>query len=136
MSGLIAPCPAPPRPLAGQLPLSDMVCTTSEPRIPHPGGGCGGGGEGGGATQSGKGNQLRSDRLRDWSLITGRGYKTGGVGAIKVLLLQKEKKGGGRKKFSHAEGGGGHNKKFWGSFNTGARSLSHSDKGAQKVSAL
>ena len=45
-----------------------------------------------------------SHKIRDWSLITGRGgggYKTGG-GAREVLPLRK---GGGRKSFSHAEGG-------------------------------
>ena len=55
-----------------------------------------------------------STKLREWSLITGRGggYKKGGGGVQKgrgstqVLPLQK----GVRKSFSHAQGGG--HKKF------------------------
>ena len=44
-------------------------------------------------------------KLREWSLITGRGgYKTGGGGAREVLPLRKG--GGGGKSFSHSEGGG------------------------------
>ena len=43
---------------------------------------------------------------REWSLITGRGYKTvggGGGGPVKFYPFEK---GGGLKSFSHTEGGG------------------------------
>ena len=54
-------------------------------------------------------------RVRDWSLITGRGrgggYKTrGGGGACEVLPLQK---GGAEKVLAMLKGG---HKQFWGSF--------------------
>ena len=44
-------------------------------------------------------------KVRDWSLITGRGggYKTGGGGHMKFYPY--EKGGGGRKSLNHAEGG-------------------------------
>ena len=51
-------------------------------------------------------------RVRDWSLITGRGgYKTGGGGHVKFYPY---KKGGGAEKVL-AILKGGHNK-FWGCF--------------------
>ena len=50
---------------------------------------------GGGATQSGKGYQLRSDRLRDWSLIKGKGG--GGL---------QNGRGGGVKFYPYKGGGG------------------------------
>ena len=50
-------------------------------------------------------------KVRDWSLITGRGgYKTGGGGACEVLPLQK---GGAEKVLAMLKGG---HVKFWGSF--------------------
>ena len=58
------------------------------------------------------------------------GYKTGGGGGVsEVLPLQK---GGLKKVLAILKGG---HKKFWGSFNMGAWSFSHSDGGggAEKV---
>ena len=71
-----------------------------------------------------------NDRLRDWSLITGRegGYTTGGRGGgvacegsftpMKSVCVCVGRGGS----FSHAEGGGGH-KQFWGSFFCGSLKL-------------
>ena len=62
---------------------------------------------------------------REWSLITERGATTWkGGGASDVLPLQKKRGGGGR-----------HNS-FWGSFNTGAWSFSHTDWGGGGVKRL
>ena len=41
--------------------------------------------------------------LRDWSLIMGRGYKTGGGGGH--VKFYPNERGGGEFFFSHAEGG-------------------------------
>ena len=52
-------------------------------------------------TKLGK-SKWERDRLRDWSLITGRGgYETGGGGHVKFYPYEE----GGGKSFSHAEGG-------------------------------
>ena len=50
--------------------------------------------------------QKEINKVRDWSLITGReggGYKTGVGGHVKFYPYER---GGGGKSFSHAEGGG------------------------------
>ena len=64
-------------------------------------------------------NEVLCDVLRDWSLITGRGYTTGGGrGQVKLYPYKKRRGGGGRTSFSRGGGGGGegrHNKN-WGSF--------------------
>ena len=48
---------------------------------------------------------IHPEKIRDWSLITGRGGLQNGRGGGAREVLPLRKGGGGGKSFSHAEGG-------------------------------